>query len=330
MRRREFIAGLGGVAAWPIVGQAQQGERVYRVGVLTGWSERDPEAKVWLSGFTQGLTELGWTEGRNLRIHVRWASGDITLMRTLARELVELQPDVILSQSTPVTAALQQETRTIPIVFVIVSDPIGSGFVVSMPRPGGNITGFVHNEPSLGGKWLELLTEIAPGVKRVAAMFNPDTSPSTTPYHFPSFEAAARAFKVEPIAAPVRDDAEVEAVIASLGRDRDGGLLVMPDDFMDNHRAQIISLAARHNVPSVFQIPVFVRDGGLLSYGTDFRDIFRRAAPYVDRILRGTKPADLPVQLPVKFVMAVNAKTARTLGLTIPQSILFRADEVIE
>ncbi len=330
MRRREFIAGLASTTAWSGLARAQRSDRPRRVGVLTAWEESDPEAKVWLSGFTQGLAALGWTEGRNLRMDVRWAPGNLDLMRTFAKELVELQSDVILAQSTPVTAALQRETRSIPIVFVIVSDPLGSGFAQSIPHPGGNITGFVHNEPSLGGKWLELLKVIAPDIKQVAAMFNPDTAPTAKPYYFPSFEAAARASRVMPISAPVHSDAEIERVITSLGREHDGGLVILPDDFMDIHRAQIISSAAQNNVPTVYQIPIFVRDGGLLSYGTDFRDIFRRAASYVDRILRGAKPADLPIQLPVNFVMAVNTKTANKLGLTVPQSILLSASEVIE
>ena len=261
---------------------------------------------------------------------VRWAAGNVDRMRMFAKELVDLQPDVILASTTPATAALQRETRTIPIVFVNVADPVGAGFVASLPRPGGNITGFINIEAAMAGKWLELLTEIAPGVKRAAIMFNPDTAPCGGSYYLPSFEAAARSFKVEPITAPVHSDAEIETVMTSLGREPGGGLVVMPDGFMFVHRAPIISLAARNNVPAVYSAPVFVRDGGLLSYGPDWADIFRRAASYVDRILRGAKPAELPVQLPVKFEMAVNLKTAKALGLTVPQSILLRADEVIE
>jgi putative tryptophan/tyrosine transport system substrate-binding protein len=261
---------------------------------------------------------------------VRWVPGNIEQTRTFAKELVALQPDVILANSTPVTAALHRETRTIPIVFVIVSDPVGEGFVESVPRPGGNITGFVHNESSLGGKWVELLYEIAPAIKRVSAMFNPETAPYTKSYYLPSIEAAAQSLGVTSSNAPVHDDAEIEMAIKSLARQPGGGLPVMPDNFMDIHRAQITSLASQNHVPAVYQIPIFVRDGGLLSYGTDFRDIFYRAASYVDRILRGAKPADLPVQLPVKFVMAVNVKAARALGLDVPPSLLLRADEVIE
>jgi putative tryptophan/tyrosine transport system substrate-binding protein len=247
-----------------------------------------------------------------------------------AKELVDLQPDVILVSGTPGTAALQRETRTIPIVFVPVADPVGSGFVAGLPRPGGNITGFISYEASLAGKWLELLSEIAPAVKRVAAIFNPDTAAANRSYYLPSFEAAARSLKVEPITALVRSDAEIAAAITTLGREPGGGLVLMPDSFMVVHRAPIILLAAQYNVPAIFNFIGFVRDGGLLSYGPDNYDLFRRAASYIDRILRGAKPADLPVELPVKFEMALNAKTAKALGLTVPQSILLRADEVIE
>jgi putative tryptophan/tyrosine transport system substrate-binding protein len=268
-----------------------------RVGVLMGNDESDSEAKSWLSGFTQGLAELGWTDGRNLRMAVRWAAGDLDRMRMFAKELVGLQPDVILASATPATAAVQRETRTIPIVFVIVADPEGSGFVPSVPRPGGNLTGFADLKGSMAGKWLELLTEIAPATKRAAAMFNPVTAPYVRSYFLPSFEAAARDYKVAPIIAPVLSDADIEAVMNSLGREPGGGLVVMPDGFTAVHRAPIISLAARYNVPAVYQDHSNVRDGGLLSYGANLTDEFHRSADYVDRILRGAKPADLPVQL---------------------------------
>ena len=228
------------------------------------------------------------------------------------------------------TAALQRETLTIPIVFAIVADPVGSGFVASLPRPGGNITGFGSLETSIASKWLELLTEIAPSVKRAAMMFNPDTAPYIRLDVLPSFEAAAQSFKVALIVAPVHSDAEIETVITSLGREPGGGLLVLPDNFVEIHRASIISLAARNNVPAISQTPVIARDGGLLSYGADFRDIFRRAARYVDSILRGAKPSELPVQMPIKYLMVINVKTAKALGLTVPQSMLLLADEVIE
>jgi putative tryptophan/tyrosine transport system substrate-binding protein len=330
MRRREFIAGLGGAAAWPLVARAQQSERIRRIGVLSPYDENDPGAKAELSAFTGELSRLGWTDGRNLRMDVRWAAADMDRMRMSAKELVDLQPDVILADTTPTTAALQRETRTIPIVFVIVSDPVGAGFVASLARPGGNITGFINAEAAMGGKWLELLTEIAPGLKRVAMIFNPDTAPGGGSYFLASFEAAARSVKVEPIAARVHSDAEIETTITSLGGDPRGGLIIMPDAFTFARRAQIIGLVARNNVTAVFWSRSFARDGGLLTYGADPLDLIRRAAPYVDRILRGAMPADLPVQLPVKFVMAVNVKTAKALGLTIPETFLLRADEVIE
>jgi len=330
MRRRQFIAGLGSAAAWPAVARAQQIGRARRIGVLMGYAENDPEAKALLSGFMRRLAELGWTDGRNLQMEVRWAPGNVDRMRAFAKELVDLQPDVILANSTPVTAALQRETLKIPIAFAVVSDPIGAGFVASLPHPGGNITGFSHTEASLAGKWVQLLEEIAPGVNRAAMMFNPDTAPYVRSYFLPLFEAAARTLKMEPIAARVHSDGEIETAITSLGREPGGGLLVIPDNFMDIHRAPIILLAARNNVPAVYQTPDFVRDGGLLSYGADFGDIFRRAAPYVDSILRGATPSELPVQMPTKLVMTLNVKTAKALGLTIPETLLATADEVIE
>jgi putative tryptophan/tyrosine transport system substrate-binding protein len=332
MRRREFIALVGGATvALPFSAGAQQGERVRRMGVLMGYAEADPEAKVLLAEFTQALSEFGWIEGRNLRIEVRWAPANADLMRTFAKELVSLQPDVILTNSTPVTAALKRETSTIPIVFAVVADPIGSGFVASLPRPGGNITGFGSlDEGSMASKWLELLTAIAPNVKRAVMMFNPDTAPYIKTYALPSFETAARSLKVASVAAPVHNETEIEAAIATLGREPGSGLLGMPDNFIEIHRALIISLAARNNVPAVYQTPIIARDGGLLSYGADFKDIFHRSARYVDNILRGAKPSELSVQLPTKYLMVFNLKTAKALGLTVPPILLATADEVIE
>jgi putative ABC transport system substrate-binding protein len=330
IRRREFIVGLGGAVAWPLAVQGQQGERVRRIGVLSPNNENDPYVRAFLSAFARGLAELGWSDGRNLRMDVRGAAGNLDRVGMYAKELVGLQPDVILADSTPQTAALQRETQTIPIVFVTVSDPVGSGFVASLSRPGRNLTGFIPWEPTMAGKWLELLTEIAPHVSRVAALFNPDTAPYVTSNYLPSFEAAARLFRVEPIAAPVHDDDEIANVITSLGHEPKGGLVLMPDGFSVDHRAAIISLARAKQVPAVYQTSLFPRDGGLLSYGPDNEDIYYRAAAYVDRILRGAKPAELPVQLPVKFEVAVNLKTANALGLAVPPSILLRADEVIE
>jgi putative ABC transport system substrate-binding protein len=328
IRRREFIAGLGGAVAWPVVARAQQPERMRRIGLLVGANENDPVNKPRLPAFTQGLAYLGWTEGRNVRIDLRWGGGDINRIRAYAQELVGLQPDIIVTSGTPATSALQRETRTIPIVFVNVSDPVASGIVARLDRPSGNITGFGGFEATLGGKWLELLSEIAPGLKRAAIIFNPDIAPVST--FMPSFETAARSLEVQPITVPIHDDVEIETAIRALGREPRGGLVIVPNAFTTGHRASIILAAARSNVPTVYWLSDFARDGGLLSYGVDLIDTWRRAATYADRVLRGAKPTELPVQLPTKFEMAVNLKTAKALGLTVPQSILLRADEVIE
>jgi putative ABC transport system substrate-binding protein len=328
MKRREFIAGLGSVAVWPLTAGAQQGERVRRIGVLMPLDENSPEAKSYVAAFKQALARLGWADGRNMRIDFRWAGADINRIGPFAQELVGLQPDIIVASSTPVAAALQRETRTIPIVFVNVSDPVVSGIVAAPNQPDGNITGFALYETPLAGKWLELLLEIAPGLKRAAIMFNPDTAPVSV--YMPSFETAARSLKVEPIIAPVHGDGEIEAAIIALGREPRGGLVVMPDTFMVVHRAPIISAAARNNVPAVYWQSDYARDGGLLSYGQDQVDTWRRAAPYVDRILRGTKPSELPVQFSTKFELVINLKTAKALGLTIPPNRVALADEVIE
>jgi putative tryptophan/tyrosine transport system substrate-binding protein len=302
MRRREFIAGLGGAAAaWPLVGRAQQGDRVRRIGLLMSGDENDPVLKARISAFTQALTDLGWAERRNVRMELRSHGGDINRIRALAQELVGLQSDIILAGGTPATVALQRETRTIPIVFVNVSDPIASGIVARLDRPSGNVIGIANFEPTLGGKWLELLSEIAPGLRRAAIMFNPDTAPVST--FMPSFETAARSFKVVPIIAPVHSDGEIETATISLGREPGGGLVVSPDGFMLAHRAPIISAAGRNIVPAVYAYSEIARDGGLLSHGVDEVDNFRRAATYVDRILRGEKPGILPVQFPAKFEM---------------------------
>jgi putative ABC transport system substrate-binding protein len=326
--RRDFIALLGSAAAWPLAAQAQQGDRVRRIGVLMGGDETDPVRKTYVSAFTQALADLGRTDGRNVRMDLRWYGGDINRLRALARELVGLQPDIILTSNTPPTVAVQRETRTIPIVFANVVDPVASGLVARLDRPSGNITGFATLEASLGGKWLELLLEIAPGLKRAAIMFNPDTIPVST--FMPSLETAARSLRIAPIAAPVHSDGEIETAITALGREPGGGLVAMPDIFMLAHRARIISAAARNNVPAVYPNSPYARDGGLLSYGPDQVDPFRRAASYVDRILRGEKPGDLPVQFPTKFEMVVNLKTAKALGLTVPVTLQAIATEVIE
>jgi putative ABC transport system substrate-binding protein len=328
VKRRTFIAGIGSAAAWPVVARGQQGDRLRRIGVHIGGDENDPEGRRRYSAFTQALADLGWTDGRNVRIDLRWGGGDTNRIRALAQELVSLQPDIIVTNTTAATVALQQETQTIPIVFANVSDPVASGMVARLDHPSGNITGFADYEASLGGKWFELLSEIAPGLKRAAIMFNPDTTPVST--YMPSFETAARSLKVVLIIAPVHNDVEIETAIVALGREPGSGLVVVPNTFMGVHRAPIILGAARHNIPAVYWVSDFTRDGGLLSYGADQVDIYRRVATYVDRILRGAKPGDLPVQFPVKYEMVVNLKTAKALGLTVPQSILLRADEVIE
>jgi putative ABC transport system substrate-binding protein len=330
MKRREFIAGLGSAAAWPLAARAQPAAPMRRIGVLMAFDESDSDGKAQLSAFIRGLAELGWTEGRNVQMDVRWAAGDVARMQSFAKELVGLRPDVILGGTTALMAALQRETRTIPIVFAGCSDPIGVGLVASLSRPGGNITGFSYVEAEMAGKWLELLTEIAPAVRRVAIIFNPDTAARGGSYYTPSFEAAARTLNLDPIIARVHGDAEIETVINSLARTPGSGLVIMPDVFTLAHRATIILLAARNNVPAVYTDNAFGRDGGFLSYGPDMVDIFRRSASYVARILRGEKPADLAVQLPVKFDTIVNLKIAKALGLTVPQTILLRADEVIE
>jgi putative ABC transport system substrate-binding protein len=328
MKRREFVTLLGGAAAaWPLAAKAQQA-RVRRLGALLGIAENDPETKSRLAAFRQGLRDLGWIEGRNISIDYRFGSADdVNRTGALAQEVVGLQPDIILTAGTPATVAVQRETRTIPIVFANVADPVASGLVAHLNRPSGNITGFANFEATLGGKWLELLSEIAPGLKRAAIIFNPDTAPVST--YMPSFEAAARLLKIVPIPAPVRNDVEIDAAIIAFVREPGGGIVVMPGTFTNTRRA-LIAAMARNNLPAVYGFSYFVRDGGLLSYGPDSVDIFRRSATYVDRILRGAKPAELPVQFPTKFEMVVNLKTAKALGLTIPETFLVRADEVIE
>jgi putative tryptophan/tyrosine transport system substrate-binding protein len=329
MRRRAFITLVGGAAAvWPLAARAQQGLR--RIGVLMGFPETDTDARAFVAAFRDGLQKLGWTEGRNVRLDIRWTSpGNAEEMQRFAKELVALQPDVILAFATPVTAALQRETRAIPIVFAAVADPVGSGFVASLSRPGGNMTGFINSEASIGGKWLGLIKEIAPDIKRAAIMFNPDTAPGGGSYQLGSFEAAARSLGVEPITARVGSDADIEAAISSLGRDR-AGLVLTNDSFLAVHQQTIISLAARNNVPAIFDNPSFARNGGLISYGPSFTDIFRRAAGHVDRILRGTKASDLPVEVPTNFDLVINLKTAKALGLDVPWQLQQLADEVIE
>jgi len=331
VKRRAFITLLSGATiAWPLAARAQQTERVRRIGVLMGWPESDSEAQSEFAAFVQELRKLGWADGRNLRIDSRWAMpAHPESMHRFAKELVALQPELILSQSTPATAALLQQTRTIPIIFAIVADPIGSGFVVSFPRPGGNATGFAVTEPTQAGKWVELLKEIAPRVTRVAALFNPAMA-TFAEFWLKPFKAAAASFAVEAILAPVHDMSELESVIAAQAREPNTGLFVMPDAFIITYRAEVTSLAARYRLPAVYAFRFFTEAGGLLSYGEDLTDNFRRAATYADRILKGEKPSELPVQAPVKFQLVINLKAAKALGLTVPQTLLVTADELIE
>jgi putative tryptophan/tyrosine transport system substrate-binding protein len=287
------------------------------------------QVHAFVAAFWEALQTLGWAEGRNIRIDIRWATSDAALIEGAAKALVALQPDLILSPTTPSTASLLQQTRTIPIVFLQVADPVGSGFVVSLPRPGGNATGFVNLEGSMGGKWLELLKEIAPRVNRAAFVFNPATAPYAE-FFLKPFKAAAGSLAVEAIAAPVGDTSALETVMAAEAREPNSGVIVMPDAFTGIYRGEIISLAARYNLPAVYPYRFFAELGGLLAYGNDVRDNFRRAAIYADRILKGAQPSELPVQAPVKFELVINLKTAKALGLDVPWILQQRADEVIE
>jgi putative ABC transport system substrate-binding protein len=331
MRRRDFITLVGGAAAaWPLAARAQQPERMRRIGVLMGFAEGDREGQSFVTAFREALRHLGWIEGRNVHIDRRWATADDPAsIPRVANELIVLQPDVILSHSTPTTAALLKQTRSIPIIFAFVSDPIGSGFVASFPEPNGNATGFIVMEPTMAGKWLELLKEVAPSATRVAFVFNPAMAPYAG-YYLEPFKTAAASLRVEPIAAPVADTAELETVIAARARQPNGGLIVMPDAFTDSHREDITALAARHRLPAVYPFRSFAVAGGLLSYGNEQIENFRRAAIYADRILKGAKPSELPVQAPSKFELVINLNTAKTLGLDVPFLLQQRADEVIE
>ncbi len=295
-----------------------------------GTAESDPEAQSENAAFRQGLQDLGWTDGRDVQIAYRWAAGNVDRMRTYARELMALQPDAVLAVTTPVVAALLRETHTIPIVFVRVSDPVGSGFVPNLANPGGNVTGFTNFEPSIAGKWLELLKEIAPRVAHVTVLFNPATAPGGGLYFLRLVEAAAPSFAVKVRAGRVHDVAEIERVVAAVADDPNGGLISLPDIFLAVHRKLTIELTARYRVPTIYQYRYFTASGGLISYGPDVTDQYARAAAYVDRILKGAKPSDLPVQAPVKFELAINLKTAKTIGLDVPPMLLARADKVIE
>jgi putative ABC transport system substrate-binding protein len=331
VKRREFITFLGGaVAAWPLAARAQHTNLIRRIGMLMAYAEGDREGQAFINAFREELQKLGWTDGRNIRIDIRWARpGDPELRQRFAKEIIALNPELILSHGTPNTAALAKQTRTIPIIFVNVTDPIKGGFVASFPRPGGNVTGFTHYEPTLASKWLELLKEVAPRVTKVAFLFNPTTAPYFE-YYLTPFKAAARSLGMEAIVAPVHDRVEFESIIAAQAHEPKGGLILIPDTFTSAHRKEIVTLAARHHVAAVYPLPFFTSQGGLLSYGIDTRDQYRRAATYADRVLKGEKPSELPVQLPVKYELVINLKTAKALGLAVPPALLARADKVIE
>jgi len=329
MRRREFITFLSGAAAaWPSVAHAQQPDRMRRIGVLMNAAADDPEGQARLAAFVQGLQELGWTDGRNVQIDYRWGAGDADRFRRYAAELVVFAPDVILAGGGPAMAALQQATRDLPIVFALVSDPVGSGYVASLARPGGNATGFASTEFGISGKWVELLKEMAPRVTRVAVFR--DASTALGIGQLGAIQSAAPAFGMELSPIDVRDAGEIERAVATFARGSNNGLVVAAGPLASLHRELIITLAARHRLPAVYPSRFFVTGGGLISYGPDSIAPHRRAAGYVDRILKGEKPADLPVQAPTKIELAINLKTAKALGIEVPPSLLARADEVIE
>jgi putative ABC transport system substrate-binding protein len=329
LKRRDFTYLLGGtLASWPLVAHAQRPIR--RIGVLMAHTEHDAEFKAYVAAFRDGLEKLGWSESSNIHIDFRWGALDDAAVRARsAKELLVLQPEVILTQNTPPTASMLQRTRVIPVVFVIVADPVGSGFVESLARPGGNATGFTVMEPSISGKWVELLKEIVPNVTRVAVLFNPATTPYASIYLNP-FKATATSLGLQAIDAPIHSVGDIESIIAAESRTPNCGLVLIPDGFLNVYRTEIVSLAARYRVPAVYPWRFFPDIGGLLSYGSDQRELFRLAATYVDRILRGAKPSDLPVQAPVKYELIINLKTAKALGLDVPLFFQQRADEVIE
>ncbi len=331
MRRRDFLSLLGGgTVTWPLGAQAQQPDRMRRIGVLMAHTESDPEFQAYVASFRDGLQKLGWTEGRNIRIDTRWgALDDPEARQRSAKALLALEPDLILTQNTPPTASMLQLTRAVPIVFVIVADPVGSGFVGSLARPGGNATGFTVMEATMAGKWLELLKEIAPRLDRAAFLFNPATAPYVD-YYLNPFRVAAASLGLEPIVAPVHDRSELESIFAEQARTPNSGFILIPDGFLNVHRVEITSLASRYHLPAIYPWRFFPEIGGLLSYGAEQRDQFRLAATYADRILKGARPSELPVQAPVKFELVINLKTAKELGLNVPLHLQQLADEVIE
>ncbi len=327
--RREFIAAFGGATvAWPLAARAQQGDGIRRIGILVNNAQNDPITRERIAAFQLGLNWLGWIEGRNIRIEVRYSAANIERMAQLAMELVALNPDVIFAQTTPAIQALQHQTRTIPIVFAGVSDPIGSGFVANLARPGGNITGFLFYEDSITGKWLALLKEVAPRLDRAALLANPKGTPFD--YFLRSAKTVAPTLGIEVVLAYAEDSGDIESTIELLARAPNAGLIVLPDSYTFSHRDLVVALAARHRLPAVYAFRAFVTAGGLMSYDTDIVEQYRQAAIYIDRILNGERPADLPVQAPTKYELVVNLKTAKALGLTLPQSLLATADEVIE
>jgi putative tryptophan/tyrosine transport system substrate-binding protein len=333
VRRREFVALFSAAAAaWPIAGHPQQPERMRRIGVLMHLQENDTEGQARITVFRDTLRALGWIEPRNITMEYRWTGGNPQRARVAAAEMADLAPEVILCHSGPMLSAMRDATRTIPIVFVQVVDAVGQGFVESLARPGGNITGFTHFEPEMGGKWLEILKEVAPQIRRVAMLYNPQSAAqgAGSGIYVRSFETVASALAVHSAALPVRDGAEMERSLAAFSAEPNGGLLVPPDIFNTTHREQIVSLAARHRLPAVYPYRYYVTGGGLISYGVELLELWRRAAEYVDRILKGARPGDLPITQPTRFQMIINLKTAKALGLTIPPTLLARADEVIE
>jgi putative ABC transport system substrate-binding protein len=329
IERREFIALLGGTAAWPLAARAQQPERMRRVGALVAFGEKDSIGQACAAAFRHGLERLGWVEGRNIQVDYRFAAGDLALYRTYAAELVGLSPDAILAGASPAVAALRPLTNNIPIVFVLVVDPVGQGFVQSLAWPGGNITGLSAYDAPLMGKWLEFFKEIAPGVRRVAVIFNPETAPFA-PLFNRAIEAAARSLGIAVALAPVHDDAAIEAAVAAQAREPGGGVLVLPESFAVTHRKTIIAAAARYRLPAVGMSDLFPRDGGLMSYWIDVVDTYAQGASYIDRVLKGANPAGLPIQQPTKFSLILNLKTAKALGLDVPWQLQQLADEVIE